>query len=187
MVLGILIFYSQFSCRVDTAEILKIRVSPRHGEDVLAWGPGRLGVFSVKSAYQMAFDEASRETAAASSSSPDGSRSCWQLVWGSMVTPNIKNLAWRVAVNSLPTWQNKNKRGLEVSGICPVCGTEMDYCFHALYRCPLAVQLWDCMCEVWSLPKIRNVANTGVEWLLDVLHPLGEVERAMVLFTFWRC
>lgn len=42
-------------CDVD--EILRIRASPRDEEDTLAWGPGRGGQFSVKSAYDFAFEE----------------------------------------------------------------------------------------------------------------------------------
>lgn len=39
-------------------EIMKIQASPRLEEDTLAWGPGKYGIFSVKSAYQYAFEEA---------------------------------------------------------------------------------------------------------------------------------
>ena len=39
----------------DVTEILKIRASPRLGDDVLAWGPGRLGAFSVKICLQHGF------------------------------------------------------------------------------------------------------------------------------------
>ena len=96
-------------------EILKIRASPRQGDDVLAWGPGKLGTFSVKSAYDMAFEESCRATAQASSYASNGRRACWKLIWGTNVPPTVKNFAWRVAVDSLPTWQNKNKCGLEVT------------------------------------------------------------------------
>jgi hypothetical protein len=44
----------------DVAEIRMFRASPRQQEDTLAWGPGKYGVFTVKSAYQFAFDEAHR-------------------------------------------------------------------------------------------------------------------------------
>lgn len=93
----------------DVTEILKIRASPRLGDDVLAWGPGRLGAFSMKSAYNMAFEETCKMTSVATSSAPDGRRMCWKMIWGSNVPPTIKNFAWRVAVNSLPTWENKHK------------------------------------------------------------------------------
>ena len=41
----------------DVEEIRKIQASPRSQEDVLVWAPGKLGMFTVKSAYNLAFDE----------------------------------------------------------------------------------------------------------------------------------
>ena len=60
----------------DVNEIIKIRASPRLEEDTIAWGPGRFGQFSVKSAYEFAFEEANREPQPASSTNPEG---CWAI------------------------------------------------------------------------------------------------------------
>lgn len=139
----------------DVTKILKIRASPRLGDDVIAWGPERLGDFCVKSAYE-AFEETCRMTSVAPSLVPNGSRSCWKIISGSNVPPTIKNFAWRVAVNSLPTWENRHKRGLEESDACPVCDIETESSFHALCRCPLTVDLWNYMgihgvCQEWEI------------------------------------
>ena len=77
---------------MDVVEILKIRASPRQGDDVLAWGPGKLGTFSVKSAYDMAFEESCRATAQASSYASNGRRACWKLIWGTNVPPKLRIL-----------------------------------------------------------------------------------------------
>ena len=87
----------------DVSEILKIRASPRQEADVLAWGPGKLGLFSVKSAYDLAFEEMHRDSAVASSTSPKGRRVLWELIWAAEVPPAVKNFAWRLNSNSLPT------------------------------------------------------------------------------------
>lgn len=101
----------------DVDEILKIRASPRGEDDVIAWGPGKFGMFSVKSAYELAFDEIHRGSITASSSAPSGGRKCWQFIWKCDVTPTIRNFAWRLASESLPTWKNKHKIDLwSVSG-----------------------------------------------------------------------
>ena len=42
------------------------------------------------------------------------------------------------------------------------------------------------MAEVWTLPNITTVQNTGVEWLLHALAPLPDIERSMLLMTLWR-
>ena len=41
----------QYFLPTDVVEILKIRASPRQEEDIIAWGPGKHGSFSVKSDY----------------------------------------------------------------------------------------------------------------------------------------
>lgn len=88
-------------CDVD--EILKIRASPRLDEDTLAWGLGKLGIFSVKSAYDFAFEEAYRANTTASSLIPDGQRPLWKFIWSAEVPPTNRNFAWRVITDSLPT------------------------------------------------------------------------------------
>ena len=52
------VLLQQYFIPADVEEILKIRASPRLGDNVIAWGPGNLGVFTVKSAYMLAFEEA---------------------------------------------------------------------------------------------------------------------------------
>lgn len=42
---------------VDVHEILKIKASPRLGDDFLAWGAERTGIFTVRSAYQPALED----------------------------------------------------------------------------------------------------------------------------------
>lgn len=118
-----------------------------------------------------------------SSSAPDGRRRGWKLIWACDIPPTVHNFVWRVAVDSLPTWQNKYKRGLEIDGRCPLCVTEVEDNFHPFIRCPLARELWFAMAEVWALPEINDVVNTGKEWLLHALEPLPDIERSMLLMT----
>uniref|UniRef100_A0A8R7P6K3 Reverse transcriptase zinc-binding domain-containing protein n=1 Tax=Triticum urartu TaxID=4572 RepID=A0A8R7P6K3_TRIUA len=94
----------------------------------------------------------------------DGRRKGWQLIWKCDIPPSARNFAWRVAVDSLPTWQNKHKRGLETSELCTLCATELEDNFHPFLRCPLGRNLWHTMAEVWSLPDINMVEHTGKEW-----------------------
>lgn len=41
---------------MDVREILKIRTSPRNGQDFVAWFPERSGQFTIRSAYHLATD-----------------------------------------------------------------------------------------------------------------------------------
>lgn len=63
---------------------------------------------TVKSACELAFEEACRDGASASSSAPDGRRTWWKLIWFAEMPPTACNFAWRVSIDSLSTWMNKD-------------------------------------------------------------------------------
>ncbi|KAM0886716.1 hypothetical protein ACQ4PT_029504 [Festuca glaucescens] len=171
----------------DVEEIFKIKPSStRQEDDVLAWGPDRRGIFSVKSAYRLTWDLKHRTSSCAASRAPDGNRVVWNIVWGCPAPPKVRVFAWRLATNSLATWENKKKRNLEISDICVVCGLEREDTYHTFCRCPMARQLWEAMREVWALKEQEAITNTGPEWLLQALDQASEQERLMMLMTFWR-
>ena len=91
-----------------------------------------------------------------------------------------------LVTNSLATWVNKFSRHLETTDICPLCGLECEDGFHAMCRCPRAVELWRAMAKDWKLPDIKSVRHTGPEWLFDVLEPLSDTSRMVLLMTMWR-
>lgn len=177
---------NEYFVDADVQEIAKIRASPRLEEDVIAWGPGKHGVFTIKSAYTLAFEEAHRATDVSSSSSPSDQRKCWDFIWKSWAPPSVHNFAWRLATNSLPTWQRKHKIGLEVGSRCPVCGREEEDNFHPFVNCQFGRDLYLAMAKVWMIPEIESIEHNGKEWLLHVLESLNDVGRMMVLMIFWR-
>lgn len=105
---------------MDVIEIMKIRASSRLEEDVLASAPRKFSLFTVNSAYSLAFDGAHRGNVVSPSTNMMGNKSCWKLIWSCGVPLIVRSFAWRVATNTLPTWQNKQKIGLEVSSSCPI-------------------------------------------------------------------
>jgi hypothetical protein len=42
----------------------------------------------------------------ASTTSHDGNMKVWDLIWKSDVPPKVQHFAWRLATDSLLTWQN---------------------------------------------------------------------------------
>jgi hypothetical protein len=170
----------------DVDEILKINLSPQHNEDVLAWGPDIRGIFSVRSAYKLAWEENHRTTMCAASRAPDGHRTVWDTVWGCPAPPKVRVFAWRVATNGLATWENKMKRKIVTSDTCIICGMEREDTFHVLCRCPMSRDLWEAMREVWPLAPIDTIVNTGPEWILQASDQATEQERLMMMMTWWR-
>ena len=153
----------QYFLPVDVQEILKIKASPRLGADFLAWGAERTGIFTVRSAYRLALEDKLCPSSVAASRAPDGRRAVWALLWRCPAPPKVRVFAWRLATNSLATWSNKFSQHMEVTDICPLCGLEREDTFHVFCRCPRAVHLWQTMVEVWSIPDIESVRNTGME------------------------
>jgi hypothetical protein len=131
----------RYFLQVDIDEIVKLRPSPRLHDDILAWAPENSGVFSVRSAYWLAWEFTYRRSFGAASRAPDGTRAIWKAVWRCPAPPKVRTFAWRVATNSLATWENKQKRNMEITDICVICGVERETTFHTFCRCPSAVAL----------------------------------------------
>ena len=92
----------------------------------------------------------------------------YKLIWSSMVTHTVQNIAWQPQKKTLlgellltlsQHWRTRTSEVWRSQAFCPICGTETTDCFHALCRCPLAIQLWECMFELWRLPKLKDVTK----------------------------
>lgn len=54
-------------------------------------------------------------------------------------------------------------------------------------RTPSTPCAWDAMKESWPLPDPRTISNTGEESLLHLLDNNTELQRLVILITFWHC
>jgi hypothetical protein len=172
---------------MDVEAILKIRTSPRAQEDFVAWQPEKSGNFTVRSAYHLAISNHVENTAGgATSSRPDGKRPIWNLIWKSPMPQKMKIFAWKVVTGALATRGNMKWRHLETIGTCRLCGITDEDSFHALITCPSATKVWDCMRDVWSLPRNEEIKNSGQEWLFDLLSSVSEEVRNMIIMLTWR-
>jgi hypothetical protein len=60
---------------IDVADIIKIKPSRRNDPDFIAWQPDKWGMFSVRSAYNLALEERMiQQGIGATSARPDGDR-----------------------------------------------------------------------------------------------------------------
>lgn len=171
----------------DADEILKIRIPQREEEDFPAWHYEKTGIFSVRSAYRLAWNLARKTSEQASSSSggADG-RKIWDNVWKANVQPKVRVFAWKLAQDKLATWENKKKRKIEMFGTCPICGQKEETGFHATVECTLAKALRASLREHWTLPDESMFSMTGPDWLLVLLDRLSSEKKAQVLYLLWR-
>jgi hypothetical protein len=83
--------------------------------------------------------------------------------------PKVQIFVWRLITNGLATWANKLKRKITTTDTCIFCGMEREDTFHVFCRCPMARNLGEAMREVWPLPLLEDIKNTGREWPLHAL------------------
>jgi hypothetical protein len=70
--------------------------------------------------------------------------------------------------------EKKERRKLELTDTCIICGLKCETTFHTFCRCPLAQNLWQSMAEIWPLPDLMEMKNTDNEWLLHLLYRKSE-------------
>jgi len=158
-----------YFCPADVDAISRIRLAPRNTDDFVAWQPEKNGMFSVRSAYNLAMMEKTRECSMASSSNPLGDRKLWSNIWNCEVPPKVRIFAWKLSRDILPTKGNKFKRRLEATPICDLCGNNDETSHHAVVSCPQARALRIAMSEHWHLPDDEQFRYTGKDWLLLLL------------------
>ena len=65
----------------------------------------------------------------------------WETLWHVAVPAKIRNFLWRLAHNSIPTEDVRNKRNMSTHDRCYVCGTT-DSWKHSLIECSMARCVW---------------------------------------------
>lgn len=99
----------------DADAICKIKIPAADVDDCLAWQVEKNGLFSVKSAYRLAYNLKNNSQLESSTSTNDhDDRKIWDIIWKAKIPEKVKIFAWRVATCTLATKRNKWKRTLEV-------------------------------------------------------------------------
>ena len=104
------------------------------------------GNFTVKSAYHLALnllDSDGNEEC----SIGDPCKLLWRKLWRLNLPPKIKIFAWKACINSLPTMEAINQRGISHSKTCPVCKNEAESIYHALLDCVFSSLVWNLWLE----------------------------------------
>lgn len=91
----------------DVRVILNIPLGSVNLEDAWAWHYERTGQFTVRSAYRLLTETRRRRedwlTGSAENSNVADYKSQWRRLWKLKIPGKLKNFAWRLARNSIPT------------------------------------------------------------------------------------
>jgi hypothetical protein len=120
--------------------IQSIPISCTSRSDAIIWRGTANGILSVRSAYYIQQDL--EEQSVAGTSNLGCKREVWRKLWA-LPVPNVeKHFIWRACHNSLPTRENLSKRKVIMDSLCPFCEQDMETCFHILWQCPSARDVW---------------------------------------------
>jgi hypothetical protein len=127
-----------------------------------------------------------RERQTSTSTSPEGERALWNMIWKANVPPKIKTFGWKLASNTLGVQVQRCRRNMEVLPTCTLCGMEPESSHHAMVSCIKARALRYHMSETWDLPPEHYFRYTGEDWVLILLNQCSDDMKAKLLFLWWR-
>ena len=124
----------------EVETILNIPLSYNLLEDKLIWVGNKRGEFSVKSVYYISLTVINSSGSGECSHS-DPRTPLWKWIWQLKIPPNIRIFTWKACVNALPTMLNLRKRGVNIDGMCPLCGLEAESIPCSLFKCDVVEEL----------------------------------------------
>lgn len=108
---------------LEAAEVMKIKLSTRLQEDVLAWAFENHGIYSVRSAYRLLKeDQTAAAMATAGETMASGDDRSWRQVWKLNVPLKVRVFWWRVLHISLPSKVELKRRHVAMESFCEMCG-----------------------------------------------------------------
>jgi hypothetical protein len=171
----------------DADWILNLKLPKEKCDDFFAWHYEKTGIFSVKSAYRLAYNlNHGVMWRAGSSSRPDNTRLSWKTIWNAKVPSKVKIFGWRAACDNLPTKKNKFRRTLETDSTCSICGRVEENSHHAIVDCSKPRALRYAMRSYWDLPGEYDFLYSGPDWLQALLTKCNLKQRDRVLLLLWR-
>jgi len=146
--------------------------------DRLIWFGYKSGCFSVRSAYHL---EMHRRAQLLRESWRLGEKhGLWKLLWQIEAPAVLKNFAWKVGNNLLPTKANLVSKHIEKDSQCPLCLSNDETICHILWECPSSVAVWQ-ECSRW-IQKLALEPCEGMDLLQQFISKL-DVEELVEVFT----
>ena len=163
--------------------ILQIPLCTSWPDDKLIWHYSADGVFSVRSAYHLLRSKLRPDIP---SSSSGLGQALWKRVWRLNVPPRIRLFGWRLGIGVLPTRGNIASRILGYDMRCELCGHLEDHDVHALFECPMAVEIWKESSFAQSLWSVGlHSAKAYLLHAVDTLDPDRLGDYVAVMWAIW--
>jgi hypothetical protein len=110
------------------AKILRVPLSRHGGDDFASWPYARFGVYTVRSAYNMAREQQimikRRSSGRGLTSDATAESVMWKKLWNIKAPGKMKVTLWRMAHDCLPTGHQLQRRHIPASVSCVFCNRE---------------------------------------------------------------
>ena len=125
----------------SVAKIQQIPLRDTRGPDLFSWSLHSTGVFTVKSAYNLAVSPKVRGVEG-ENSKRNQHWQFWRVLWKLKIPHKVKIHLWRACLNILPTRLSLCRQRVLSDPTCPICNSEDETTTHALWSCPYAGSVW---------------------------------------------
>lgn len=147
----------------DAAQILRMPLLQPSRKDKLMWGMEGNGLFSVKSAYNLAYSLRRQPACTAETSHSERERRrVWRTVWQLPVKPKLKHFLWKCLHNWLAMGSVMKRRGLRIDETCKRCGLGEETIEHLFFQCHESSLIWKLAPVGWD--GILNQTATFDDW-----------------------
>ncbi|GMY26919.1 putative ribonuclease h protein [Fagus crenata] len=163
-------------------QIQQVPLANPTGNDSISWKATSTGVFTVKSAYQLAI-LTKNVSVSGSSSTMKQYHKFWKVLWKIKVPNKIKIHLWRACMNALPTGLALHRRRVINDPLCPVCGVEVETPTHALWTCSYAGSVW-----ALAPGRLSKMPAMHVDFFLlssQILHSMSHEVVELWAVTAW--
>jgi hypothetical protein len=169
-------------------QILQTPISRYAEEDFVCWPHTRNGLFSVRSAYNLArsskFLHAQSRNGRGMNSNWTENEKCWKAIWKIKAPGKMLIHLWRFAHDCLPSGVQLRRRQIPADGTCIFCSRQ-EGIEHTLLFCQFARVVWQEVKEHIPLHLERKNFSSPKLWLFDFLARSTGLQATTLAVVFW--
>jgi hypothetical protein len=168
--------------------ILQIPISHFGGSDFATWPHTKLGIYSVKSAYNLArsatFFAAQSVNGKGLSSDLCVEEKHWKALWAIKAPGKMKIVLWRAAHDCLPTGFQLQRRHIPTQDDCIFCGRS-ERVEHLLLFCPFAQGVWNAVKNFFPMDLCKKQLVNAKQWIFDFLDRGSSLLGTVLAVSIW--
>ncbi|GMY17900.1 putative ribonuclease h protein [Fagus crenata] len=141
-------------------KIKQISLRDTRGPDSFSWKLNSIGVFTVKTAYNLVVSPEVRGVEGENSNRTQH-RQFWRVLWKLKIPHKVKIHLWRAYLNVLPTRLSLCRRRVLSEPTCPIYNAADKTTTHAIWSCPYAGSVW-----AFAPSFFQNMPSVDIDFFL---------------------